>query len=223
MEKIPVTLTTHYKEKPAGPDIPFGVIMTDHMFLMNYDKEHGWHDGRIVPYAPFQIEPACMVLHYAQEIFEGMKAYRDAEGKIRLFRPEENFKRMNNSCIRMSIPEIDVDYCVEAVKQLVTLEKDWVPSAPNTSLYIRPFIFASDNHIGVHASHTYQFAIILSPVGPYYATGLAPVNIMIEQDDVRAVRGGTGLPSAAATMLLPSVPVSAPRKRASLRCCGWTV
>lgn len=148
MEKIPVTLTTHYKEKPAGPDIPFGVIMTDHMFLMNYDQEHGWHDGRIVPYAPFQIDPACMVLHYAQEIFEGMKAYRDAEGKIRLFRPEENFKRMNNSCIRMSIPEIDVDYCVEAVKQLVTLEKDWVPSAPNTSLYIRPFIFATDNHIG---------------------------------------------------------------------------
>ena len=192
MEKIPVTLTTHYKEKPVGPDIPFGVIMTDHMFLMNYDSEHGWHDGRIVPYAPFQIDPACMVLHYAQEIFEGMKAYRDAEGKIRLFRPEENFKRMNNSCERMSIPQIDVDYCVEAVKQLVTLEKDWVPSAPNTSLYIRPFIFASDNHIGVHASHTYQFAIILSPVGPYYATGLAPVNIMIEQDDVRAVRGGTG-------------------------------
>ena len=166
--------------------------MTDHMFLMNYDQEHGWHDGRIVPYAPFQIDPACMVLHYAQEIFEGMKAYRDAEGKIRLFRPEENFKRMNNSCIRMSIPEIDVDYCVEAVKQLVTLEKDWVPSAPNTSLYIRPFIFATDNHIGVHASHTYLFAVILSPVGPYYATGLAPVNIMIEQDDVRAVRGGTG-------------------------------
>ena len=192
MEKIPVTLTTHYKEKPAGPDIPFGVIMTDHMFLMNYDQEHGWHNGRIVPYAPFQIDPACMVLHYAQEIFEGMKAYRDAEGRIRLFRPEENFKRMNNSCVRMSIPEIDVDYCVEALKQLVTLEKDWVPSAPNTSLYIRPFIFATDNHIGVHASHTYQFAIILSPVGPYYATGLAPVNIMIEQDDVRAVRGGTG-------------------------------
>lgn len=192
MEKIPVTLTTSPKEKPVGPDIPFGVITTDHMFLMNYDPENGWHDGRIVPYAPFQMDPACMVLHYAQEIFEGLKAYRDDQGKIRLFRPEENFKRMNNSCIRMSIPEIDVDYCVEAVRQLVTLEKDWVPSAPNTSLYIRPFIFASDNHIGVHASHTYVFCIMLSPVGPYYATGLAPVNIMIEQDDVRAVRGGTG-------------------------------
>ncbi len=192
MEKIPVTMTTNYKEKPAGPDIPFGIFTTDHMFLMNYTIEKGWHDGRIVPYAPFQIDPACMVLHYAQEIFEGMKAYRDAQGKIRLFRPEENFKRMNSSCDRMSIPQIDVDYCVDAVKQLVTLEKDWVPSAPNTSLYIRPFIFATDNHIGVHASHTYIFAIILSPVGPYYATGLAPVDIMIEEEDVRAVRGGTG-------------------------------
>lgn len=192
MEKIPVTLTTNYKEKPTGSDIPFGVITTDHMFLMNYSREEGWHNGRIVPYGPFQIDPACMVLHYAQEIFEGMKAYRDAEGKIRLFRPEENFKRMNSSCERMSIPQVDVDYCVEAVRQLVTLEKDWVPSAPNTSLYIRPFIFATDNHIGVHASHTYLFAIILSPVGPYYATGLAPVDIMIEEEDVRAVRGGTG-------------------------------
>lgn len=192
MEKIPVTLTTNYKEKPTGSDIPFGVITTDHMFLMNYSREEGWHNSRIVPYGPFQIDPACMVLHYAQEIFEGMKAYRDAEGKIRLFRPEENFKRMNSSCERMSIPQVDVDYCVEAVRQLVTLEKDWVPSAPNTSLYIRPFIFATDNHIGVHASHTYLFAIILSPVGPYYATGLAPVDIMIEEEDVRAVRGGTG-------------------------------
>ena len=192
MEMIPVTLTQNHKPKPEGPNIPFGIITTDHMFLMNYDIENGWHDARIVPYAPFQIDPACMVLHYAQEIFEGMKAYRDAEGKIRLFRPEENFKRMNSSCDRMSIPPVDVEFCVEAVKQLVTLEKDWVPSAPNTSLYIRPFIFATDNHIGVHASHTYQFAIILSPVGPYYATGLAPVDIMIEEDDVRAVRGGTG-------------------------------
>lgn len=192
MEKITVTLSKTQKPKPTGSDIPFGVIMTDHMFLMDYDAEKGWHAPRIVPYAPFQIDPACMVLHYAQEIFEGMKAYRDAAGKIRLFRPEENFKRLNNSAERMSIPKVDVDFCVEAVKQLVELEKDWVPSAPNTSLYIRPFIFATDNHIGVHASHTYQFAVILSPVGPYYATGLAPVDIMIEEEDVRAVRGGTG-------------------------------
>ena len=192
MEKISVTLTQAPKPKPTGPDIPFGVIMTDHMFLMNYDREQGWHSPRIVPYGPFQMDPACMVLHYAQEVFEGMKAYRDGEGHIRLFRPEENFKRLNSSCERLSIPSVDVDFCVEAVKELVRLEKDWVPSAPNTSLYIRPFVFATDNHIGVHASHTYQLAVILSPVGPYYATGLAPVKIMIEEDDVRAVRGGTG-------------------------------
>ena len=192
MEKISVTLSTTHKPKPEGPNIPFGVITTDHLFLMNYDQGQGWHDPRIVPYAPFQIDPASMVLHYAQEVFEGMKAYRDDQGHIRLFRPEENFKRINSSCDRMSIPQVDVDFCVEAVKQLVTIEKDWVPTAPNTSLYIRPFIFATDKHIGVHASHSYQFCIMLSPVGPYYATGLEPVSIMIEEEDVRAVRGGTG-------------------------------
>ena len=192
MEKISVTLTRTPKTKPAGPNIPFGVIMTDHMFLMNYDREQGWHNPRIEPYGPFQIDPTCMVLHYAQEVFEGMKAYRDSEGHIRLFRPEENFKRFNSSCERLSIPTIDVDFCVEAVKELVTLEKDWVPSAPGTSLYIRPFVFATENHIGVHSSHTFQFAVILSPVGSYYAAGLTPMKIMIEEDDVRAVRGGTG-------------------------------
>ena len=192
MEKIPVTLTTHYKEKPAGPDIPFGVIMTDHMFLMNYDQEHGWHDGRIVPYAPFQIDPACMVLHYAQEIFEGMKAYRTADDTVQLFRPDCNAKRFQDSADRLCIPKIPVEDYIQAVETLVDVDRDWVPHSDGASLYIRPFIFATDNHIGVHASHTYLFAVILSPVGPYYATGLAPVNIMIEQDDVRAVRGGTG-------------------------------
>lgn len=192
MEEIKVTLTTQPKGKPQGPNIPFGTIFTDHMFLMNYETGKGWHDPRIVPYAPFQIDPACMVLHYAQEIFEGLKAYRGVDGVIRLFRPEENFKRMNTSCERMCIPQVDVDFCVQALKQLVELEQDWVPSAPDTSLYIRPYIFATDIHVGVHASHTYQFAIILSPVGPYYASGLDPVKIMIEEEDVRAVRGGTG-------------------------------
>ncbi len=179
------------KPKPTGP-VAFGTYMTDHMFLMNYETGKGWFDPRIVPYAPFQIDPACMVLHYAQEIFEGMKAYRDPQGEIRLFRPEENFKRMNRSCDRMCIPQIDVDDCVEAVKALVNVERDWVPTEKDTSLYIRPFIFATDNHIGVHASHTYLFAIIVCPVGSYYPEGLAPVKIMIEEEDVRAVRGGTG-------------------------------
>ena len=192
MQSISITRTTSPKAKPQGDNLPFGVYTTDHMFLMNYTEGQGWHDARIVPYGPFEIDPSCMVLHYAQEIFEGMKAYYGVDGKIRLFRPEENFKRMNSSCERLVIPQVDVDFCIEALKQLVLIDRDWIPTAPNTSLYIRPFIFATDNHIGVHASHTYLFAIILSPVGPYYATGLAPVKIMIEQDDVRAVRGGTG-------------------------------
>jgi len=182
---------TTLKPKPTGP-VAFGTYMTDHMFLMNYETGKGWFDPRIVPYAPFQIDPACMVLHYAQEIFEGMKAYRDPNGEIRLFRPEENFKRMNRSCERMCIPELNVEDCVEAVKALVNVEKDWVPTEKDTSLYIRPFIIATDNHIGVHASHTYLFAIIVCPVGSYYPEGLAPVKIMIEEEDVRAVRGGTG-------------------------------
>lgn len=184
-------LASTLKPKPTGA-IPFGTYMTDHMFLMNYETGKGWHDARIVPYAPFQIDPACMVLHYAQEIFEGMKAYRAEDGSIRLFRPEENFKRMNRSCERMCIPQINVDDCVEAVKALVRVEQDWVPHEKDTSLYIRPFIFATDAHIGVHASHTYLFAIIVCPVGSYYPEGLAPVKIMIEEEDVRAVRGGTG-------------------------------
>ncbi len=189
--EIRYELAEQRKPKPVGP-VPFGTCMTDHMFLMNYETGKGWHDARIVPYAPFQIDPACMVLHYAQEIFEGMKAYRDPTGAIRLFRPTENFKRMNRSCERLCIPEVNVDDCVEAVKALVRVEQDWVPHEKDTSLYIRPFIFATDNHIGVHASHTYIFAIIVCPVGSYYPEGLAPVKIMIEEEDVRAVRGGTG-------------------------------
>ena len=192
MQEIRIERNPNPKEKPVGAKIPFGVYTTDHMFLMNYDPEQGWHDPRIVPYGPFEMDPSCMVLHYAQEIFEGLKAYRGVDGVIRLFRPWENYKRMNNSCIRMSIPELDEEFCLEATKKLVSIDQDWVPSEPDTSLYIRPFIIATDNHIGVHASHTYLFAIILSPVGPYYPEGLDPVKIMIEDEDVRAVRGGTG-------------------------------
>ena len=192
MQDIRIELTKAPKEKPVGSKIPFGVYMTDHMFLMDYAPDKGWYDPRIVPYGPFEIDPSCMVLHYAQEIFEGLKAYRAADGSVRLFRPWENYKRMNNSCIRMSMPALDEAFCLEATKRLVDIDRDWVPTEKDTSLYIRPFIIATDNHIGVHASHTYRFAIILSPVGPYYPEGLDPVKIMIEDEDVRAVRGGTG-------------------------------
>jgi len=189
---IRIERSTAPKLKPAIEGIPFGTYFSDHMFLMNYVEGNGWFDPRIVPYGTIALEPSAMVFHYAQEIFEGMKAYRGPDGKVRLFRPEENLARMNRSCERLCIPEIPKELFLEAVKSLVELDQDWVPSEPDTSLYIRPFVFATDPHLGVHASHSYLFCIITCPVGSYYPEGLAPVKIMIESEDVRAVRGGTG-------------------------------
>lgn len=193
MEKISVTKTSNPRKKPQGGNIPFGVYFTDHMFIMNYSQGKGWHDPRIVPYGPFEIDPASKVLHYAQEIFEGLKSYRGANGKSRLFRVKDNFKRLNLSCERLSIPQLDEKLAVEAVKMLVDLDKDWFPDEADTSLYIRPFIFATDRCIGVHSSKNYIFSIIMCPVGSYYPEGISPTKILIEQEDVRAVKGGTGV------------------------------
>ena len=192
MEKISVKLTTSPKKKPNVEGIEFGTCFSDHMFLMNYEKGKGWINPRVVPYGCFELEPSSMVFHYAQEIFEGLKAYRTPKGDIRLFRPIENIRRMNVSADRMCIPRIDEDVFMDALKTIVEVDKDWVPHEPDTSLYIRPFIIATDPHVGVHASHTYLFAIITCPVGSYYAEGINPTKIMIENEDVRAVRGGTG-------------------------------
>ena len=192
MAKFPVTRTTTPKERPDESNLGFGKKFTDHMFMMNYTEGKGWHDGRIVPYAPFELDPACMVFHYAQEIFEGMKAYRTADGSVQLFRPIENARRINASGERMCIPPIPEEDFVDAVRELVAVDEDWVPHAPGTSLYIRPFIIASDVALGVHASKTYIFCVICSPSGSYYAGGMSPVKIYVENDDVRAVRGGTG-------------------------------
>ncbi len=190
---FPVTYTENPKEKPADEGkLGFGRSFSDHMFLMNYTAGKGWHDGRIVPYAPLELDPSCMVLHYAQEVFEGMKAYRWEDGSIHLFRPYENAKRMQNSNERLCMPAVPEDVFVEAIKELVTVDADWVPHNPGTSLYIRPFIFATDAHLGVHASATYLFCIICSPSGSYYPNGMSPVDIYVESRDVRAVRGGTG-------------------------------
>jgi len=190
---FPVTKTSAPKAKPTdNTKLGFGKLFTDHMFLMNYEEGKGWFDGRIVPYGPIPMDPSTSVLHYAQEVFEGMKAYRWADGSIHLFRPEENAKRMQDSNERMCIPKIPVDTFVSAVKQLVSVDADWVPSGNGTSLYIRPFVFATDCMLGVHASKTYLFCIICSPSGSYYPNGINPVNIYIENQDVRAVRGGTG-------------------------------
>ena len=192
VEKIIINKTSTPKAKPSIEGIPFGTYFSDHMFLMNYDEGKGWHDPRIVPYSNLDIAPAAMVFHYAQEIFEGMKAYRSANGEILLFRPDENISRMNLSAERLCIPHIPEDVFMEGLKELVSLDRDWVPSEPNSSLYIRPFAIATDEHLGVHASKSYLFIIITCPVGSYYPEGLNPVRIMIENSDVRAVRGGTG-------------------------------
>ena len=191
MLDIKVTRTTNPKAKPEGP-LGFGKVFTDHMFIMNYDKGQGWHDARIVPYAPLELSPAAMCLHYAQEVFEGLKAYRTAEGSVQLFRPEENFKRLNVSNERLVIPQIDVDFCIEALDKLVSIEKDWVPHTDGASLYIRPFIIACDPFLGVRPADSYMFIIILSPSGAYYSTGLNPVSIYVESNYVRAVKGGMG-------------------------------
>ena len=193
MLDIKITLTNTPKEKPVdSPKMSFGKISTDHMFIMDYSLEQGWHDPRIVPYAPFQLDPACVVFHYAQELFEGLKAYRTADNKIQLFRPECNGQRMIDSSERMCIPPVPVEDFVQAVKALVEVEKDWVPRSEGTSLYIRPFVIATDVGMGVHASHNYTFAIICFPSGAYYAEGIDPVPIYVEDEYIRAAPGLTG-------------------------------
>lgn len=196
---IRLELTKTPKEKPQDETkLGFGHIFTDHMFVMNYDTGKGWHDARIVPYGEISLSPAAMCLHYGQEIFEGLKAYRRADGEIQLFRPDENYKRLNNSARRMVIPEIDEEFMIEATKKLVEIEKDWVPHTDGAALYIRPFIFATDPYVGVRPADHYLFLIILSPSGAYYSTGLNPVKIYVENNYVRAVRGGTGFAKTAA-------------------------
>ncbi|MEG1858502.1 MAG: branched-chain amino acid aminotransferase [Pseudoflavonifractor sp.] len=192
MQEFPMTHAEHLKTKPDPATLVFGKTFTDYMFLMSYDGEKGWHDGRIVPYAPLALEPSCMVFHYAQEVFEGMKAYRTPEGAVQLFRPMDNVRRMNDSCDRLCIPALPEDAALAGIEALVRTEADWVPSAPGTSLYIRPFVIATDASLGVHASHSYLFCVICCPVGAYYKEGLNPVRIYVESEDVRAVKGGTG-------------------------------
>ena len=191
--EISITKTANPKARPTDESkLGFGRIFTDHMFMMDYATDKGWYNGRIVPFGPIAIHPASTVLHYGAEIFEGMKAYRAADGTIRMFRPLENVKRLNQSAERLCLPQLDEEGCLDILNTLVELEKDWVPHNDGTSLYIRPFLFGNDPHLGVHAVKEATFVVICSPVGAYYAEGLNPVKIAIESQDVRAVRGGTG-------------------------------
>ena len=183
------------KDKPEGA-LGFGKYYTDYMFVCDYDADQGFHDARIVPFGPIEMDPASMVLHYAQETFEGLKAYRTKDGRILLFRPEKNAARFANSNSRLSMPEVPEDLFIGAIEELVKKEQDWIPTGEGESLYIRPFMFATEAQVGVHPSFSYKFMIILSPVGAYYPEGVAPVKIWVEDEYVRAA---PALPSAAAT------------------------
>ncbi len=190
--EIKVTLAETGRTRPKDSALGFGTVFTDHMFVMDYSKEKGWHDPEIKPYADFSLPPSSMVLHYGQAIFEGLKAYKTDEKKIHLFRPRDNFQRMNRSARGMCIPEIDIDLVMTALKKLLLIEEKWIPETLGTSLYIRPTIIATDPFLGVRASYTYRFFIILCSVGAYYAEGLNPVKIWVAKDHVRSVKGGVG-------------------------------
>ena len=180
--EIRIEKTQTPKTKPGkGADLPFGHIFTDHMFIMDYDDGQGWHDARIVPFGPILMHPGSTILHYGAGAFEGLKAYRKADGTCQLFRPSENAKRMEKSVDRLCLPHIDAATVLEAIETFVTFEQDWVPSDPGTSLYIRPFEFGCDEPIGLHGIKKAKFMIITCPVGNYYKEGLKPVKIAIEE------------------------------------------
>ena len=190
--EIKVIKTDKPKEKIDASKVEFGKYFTDHMFIMEYNKEQGWHDARIEPYSNLSLEPAAAVFHYGAEIFEGLKAYRKPNGEVQLFRPDANIERLNNSAERICLPQIDEELALEAITRFVEIEKEWVPEKIGTSLYIRPFLFATSPELGLHSINEAMFVIIACPVGNYYKEGINPVSIMIETEDVRAVRGGTG-------------------------------
>ncbi|MDF1578227.1 MAG: branched-chain amino acid aminotransferase [Desulfobulbales bacterium] len=180
------------KAKPAGKKLGFGVHFTDYMLVMSYREGAGWAAPAIKKYGAFSLDPAAMVLHYGQAIFEGLKAYRGREDRVYLFRPADNLHRMNDSAVRMCMPVIPVDEVLAAMQQLLSLERDWVPDIGGASLYIRPTMIATEAALGVRPAREYLFFIILSPVGAYYPEGFNPVKICVTDKYVRAVRGGVG-------------------------------
>ena len=191
-EPIRITKATTLKPKPKDGELGFGQIFTDHMFLADFQEEKGWYDPRIEPYGPLPLDPAAAVLHYAQAVFDGLKAFRGVDGKVRLFRPQKHIERMNNSAKRMSIPLLDPDLALRSIVELVRTDRDWAPSTIGTSIYVRPVILASEAFLGVRPAKSYIYYVILSPVGAYYPEGMAPVKIRVEEKYVRAVDGGLG-------------------------------
>jgi branched-chain amino acid aminotransferase len=192
MEPIRVTRATAKKAKPQDAELGFGTVFTDHMFIADFEEEKGWYDPRIEPYGPLAMDPAAAVLHYAQAVFDGLKAFRGHDGRVRLFRPEKHVERMNRSAERLCIPALDPDLALRSIVELVRLEKDWVPSTVGTSLYVRPTIIANEPFLGVRPAKSYIYFVILSPVGAYYPEGINPVKILVVDKYVRAVEGGVG-------------------------------
>ena len=190
--EIKITKTTAPKTMPPENELGFGQYFSDHMFVMDYEAGKGWHNARIVPFGNISLHPASTVLHYGAEIFEGLKAYRTESGSVQLFRPMENIRRLNRSAERMCLPTIDENDALEILEAFVRLEEKWVPKSFGTSLYLRPYMFGNDETLGVHTVHRATYMIIASPSGSYYKEGINPVKIMIENEDVRTVRGGTG-------------------------------
>lgn len=183
---------TARKEKPDSASLGFGKYFTDYMFVMDYEEERGWHDPRITPYEPVHLDPSASVFHYGQAVFEGLKAYRSEDGRVLMFRPDQNIKRLNKSLRRMSMPPLDEKLALEALIQLVELEQEWIPIEKGTSLYIRPFVIATEPSLGVRPSKRYKFMVVLTPVGSYYGDQLKPIRIYVEDEYVRAVTGGVG-------------------------------
>ncbi|MGK8295208.1 branched-chain amino acid aminotransferase [Staphylococcus arlettae] len=191
-EKIEFVQREKLKEKPDPTDLSFGKYFTDYMLSYDYDLDKGWHNLQIVPYGPIEISPAAQAIHYGQAVFEGLKAYKH-NGEVVLFRPDENFKRINHSLARLEMPQVDEETVLEGLKQLVDIERDWVPEGEGQSLYIRPYVFATEGVLGVRPSYSYKLLIILSPSGSYYGgESLNPTKIYVEDEYVRAVRGGVG-------------------------------
>jgi len=190
--QISISRNSNPKQPPADETLTFGKVFTDHMFMMNYDEGKGWHDPRIVPYAPFTMDPACCVLHYGQAIFDGLKAFRGRDGQIRIFRCGDHAQRINRSAHYLCIPQLDPAMVEESIRALVEVDQRWVPSLPGTSLYIRPTVIATETFLGVHPSSSYLYYVIVGPVGAYYKEGMNPVRILASDKYVRAVQGGLG-------------------------------
>src|SRR6267378_732327 len=191
-EPIRISRATAKKPKPKDSELTFGTVFTDHMFVADFQEEKGWYDPRIEPYGPLVLDPAAAVLHYAQAVFDGLKAFRGRDGKVRLFRPQKHVERLIQSSQRLCIPPLDPELALRSLVTLVGIEKDWVPSTVGTSLYVRPTIIANEAFLGVRPAKSYIYFVILSPVGAYYPEGVAPVKIRVEEKYVRAVEGGLG-------------------------------